>query len=98
MAEAILSLEAFQDMQDIHGYIAMDDPDAADRVVSAFEKQVTLLGNQPELGQLKPKLRGLRLWPVTDFPNYLIFYRQREGRIEIVRILHGARDLPSILE
>ncbi len=98
MAEAILSLEAFQDMQDIHGYIAMDDPDAADRVVSAFEKQVTVLANQPELGLLKPKLRGLRLWPVTDFPNYLIFYRQREGRIEIVRILHGARDLPSILE
>lgn len=98
MAEAILSLEAFQDMQDIHGYIAMDDPDAADRVVSAFEKQVALLANQPELGLLKPKLRGLRLWPVTDFPNYLIFYRQREGRIEIVRILHGARDLPSILE
>lgn len=96
MAEAIISPEALQDMGDIHNYIAMDDPDAADRVVQAFEENAALLATQPELGQHKPRLRGLRLWVITEFPNYLMFYRQREGQIEIVRVLHGARDLSSI--
>ncbi len=98
MAEAIISPEALQDMGDIHNYIAMDNPEAADRVVQAFEANAALLATQPELGQHKPRLRGLRLWVVTEFPNYLMFYREREGRVEIARVLHGARDLKSLLD
>ena len=96
-AAALISPEALQDMSDIHNYIGMDDPDAADRVESAFEANVDLLATQPEIGQLMPRLRGLHIWVVTEFPNYLIFYRQRDGMVEIVRLLHGARDLRSIL-
>lgn len=92
-AAALISPEALQDMSDIHNY----DPDAADRVESAFEANVDLLATQPEIGQLMPRLRGLHMWVVTEFPNYLIFYRQRDGMVEIVRLLHGARDLRSIL-
>ncbi|MDZ4402190.1 type II toxin-antitoxin system RelE/ParE family toxin [Prosthecobacter sp.] len=98
MAEAIISPEALQDMADIHHYIAMDNPVAADRVVQAFEENAALLAAQPDLGQHKPRLRDLRLWVITEFPNYLMFYRQREGQIEIVRVLHGAQDLQTILE
>jgi toxin ParE1/3/4 len=98
MAEAIISPEALQDMGDIRSYIAMDNPEAADRVLQAFEASAALLATQPGLGQLKPSLRGLRLWVITDFPSYLMFYRQRGGQVEIVRVLHGARDVNSILE
>lgn len=98
MAEAIISPEAIQDMMDIHNYITMDDPDAADRVVQAFEGNAALLATQPEIGQHKPRLRDLRMWVVTEFPNYLMFYRERDGQVEIVRALHGARDLPTILK
>lgn len=98
MTEAIISPEALQDMVDIHQYIAMDDPEAANRVVQAFEEDSTLLAAQPGLGLHKPRLRGLRMWVVTAFPSYLMFYREHEGRVEIVRVLHGARDLPSILK
>ena len=98
MAEAIIAPEALQDMGNIHNYIAMDDPYAAGRVVQAFEANTTLLAAQPELGQYKPRLRGLRLWVVTEFPSYLMFYREREGQVEIVRVLHGARDFPSIFD
>jgi len=96
MAEAIISPEALQDMEDIHNFIAMDDATAADRVIQSFEDDIALLSTQPDMGQLKPRLRHLRLWVVTQFPNYLIFYRLRSGRVEVVRVLHGARDLPSI--
>ena len=98
MAEAIISPEALQDMGDIRSYIAMDNPEAADRVVQAFEASAALLSTQPELGPYKPRLRGLRLWVVTEFPTYLMFYRVREGQVEIVRVLHGSRDVKSILE
>jgi len=98
MADAIISPEALQDMGDIRSYIAMDNPKAAERIVQAFEAATALLSTQPALGPCKPHLRGLRLWVVTEFPTYLMFYRVREGQVEIVRVLHGARDLKSILE
>lgn len=44
-----------------------------------------------------PRLWGLRRVPITGFGNYLIFYRPIEGGIEVVRVIHGARDLPSVL-
>jgi toxin ParE1/3/4 len=98
MAEAIISPEALQDMSDIRSYIAMDNPEAADRVIQAFEASAALPATQPELGRRRPNLRGLRLWVITDFPNYLMFYREYEGKVEIARVLHGARDVKSILE
>jgi plasmid stabilization system protein ParE len=38
--------------------------------------------------------------PIPDFPNHLIFYRPTttDVGIEIVRVLHAARDIPRILE
>jgi plasmid stabilization system protein ParE len=34
---------------------------------------------------------------VRGFPNHLIFYREHAGLLEVVRIVHGARDLPRVL-
>ena len=38
------------------------------------------------------------MWQVPDFTNHLIFYRATETGIEIVRLLHAARDIPGVLE
>lgn len=85
-------------MRDIHTYISLDNPEAADRVLQAFEENAALLAGQPELGQIKPRLRHLRLWVVTEFPNYLMFYREHKEQVEIVRVLHGARRLQDIFQ
>ena len=45
-----------------------------------------------------PRLAGLRVWRIEGFPKYLIFYRLVTGGIEIVRVLHGARDIDRVLE
>ena len=45
-----------------------------------------------------PRLQGVRRFRVAGFPNHLIFYREIEGGIEVVRVLHGARDLPRALD
>ncbi len=39
------------------------------------------------------ELRGTRRLPVAGFPKHLIFYRQGEHEIFVLRVVHGARDL-----
>jgi toxin ParE1/3/4 len=46
----------------------------------------------------RPRLAELRFFPVTGFPNHLLFYRPLENGLELVRVLHGARDIASLLE
>jgi toxin ParE1/3/4 len=43
-----------------------------------------------------PKLAGMRLWPITRFPKYLIFYQPTKRGIRVVRVIHGARDVGRI--
>lgn len=45
----------------------------------------------------KPELVGIRTWAVDGFPNHVAFYRTIEGGIEVIRVLHGARDIDRIL-
>jgi len=56
----------------------------------------------PELGPVRqfhnPLLQGIRMWPVPDFRNYLIFYWIAADEIQILRVLHAARDLEMALE
>jgi toxin ParE1/3/4 len=43
-------------------------------------------------------LQGLRRWPVKNFDKYLIFYKNAGDQVEIIRILHGKRDLELALK
>jgi toxin ParE1/3/4 len=77
-------------------FIARDSPEAADRVLKAVVKKFQLLGSLPELGRARDELASsLRSFPEG---NYIIFYRPFPAGIEIVRVLHGARDLPPLFD
>jgi toxin ParE1/3/4 len=39
----------------------------------------------------------VRQWRIKNFQDYLVFYRVQDDRVEILRVLHGARDLEGIL-
>lgn len=43
-----------------------------------------------------PRLPEVRFWRVKGFEDYLVFYRTLSERLEVVRVLHGARDLPGL--
>jgi toxin ParE1/3/4 len=72
------------------------------RFIDAVDAAFGRLANTPDVGRLREfqndRLAGLRSWPVPGFPNHLIFYRVHESVVEIVRILHGARDLLQLLD
>ena len=66
--------------------------DAADRLIDAITERFPLLATHPGMGTARDEFApGLRSFPVGD---YLIFYRRDRGGIDIVRVLHGSRDLP----
>jgi len=84
------------DLDDIWLYIAQDKPEAADRFIRAILSRFPTLASMPHVGRQREELApGLRSFPVG---NYIIFYRPLEHGIEVVRLLHGARDLPPLLE
>jgi len=91
-----LSPAARSDLDGIWFYIALDDPEAADKFIRAIISRFPKLAAMPELGRQRGELSPrLRSFPVG---RYVIFYRPMENEIEVVRILHGARDLPPLFE
>jgi toxin ParE1/3/4 len=96
--------EAIRDAADIHLFIAANNPAAADRFLDALRLSFRTLAQWPEVGPRyesnRAGLSGMHFWPVRRFPNYLIFYRVTAAprRLHIIRILHGARDVPQILD
>lgn len=61
-----------------------------------IDQMLTKLADFPQIGQNCEELApGLPSFPVG---HYLIFYLETSNGIEVVRVLHGARDIPAILE
>lgn len=93
---------AEEDLAEAYLYIGADSPEAAERLLDAVGDAVTLLLENPQAGSPRefrsPRAQGLRAWAPRGFPNHLIFYRVNGDDIEVVRFLHGARDLPRHLE
>ena len=91
-----------QDIIDIYIYIGQRNPDAAERVVDAIERCIRGLARFSGIGRLwspaDPRLSGMRVVPVLPYRNYLIFFRPVEDRVEIYRVVHGARQLERIVE
>lgn len=91
---------ATADIDDAAAYLAEQSVPAAIGFLDAVEQAFSLLAERPEIGSSRfaHLLPGLhpRLWPMTGYP-YLIFYVERDGVVEIIRVLHSRRDHPSVL-
>ena len=97
MIAIVKSPQYERDIAEIWHHIAQHNPVAADRVVMAIEGTIELLGHFPRIGTPCPHLApGLRR---TLWREYLIYYRPREDKVEIVRALHGRRNIaPNLFE
>jgi toxin ParE1/3/4 len=91
-----------QDIVDIYAYLHERSPQGAERVASAIERSIKHLLDVPGVGRRwqspDPRLDGMRVTTVTPYRNYLIFFRQSPGGIEIFRVVHGARELEQIVD
>lgn len=91
-----LSSRAARDIESIWDFIADDNLDAAGRVRVAILEACRRLGQNPRMGHFRQDLTQapLRFWAVH---SYLIVYNPDAQPIEIVSVLHGARDIGRIL-
>ncbi len=92
-----LTPAAEADLGEIFDYIRTDSPGAAQRVLVRVREAMRRLAEYPRIGHLREDLadRSLRFWPVY---SYLIVYRPESRPLQIIRVLHGARDVRRILE
>jgi toxin ParE1/3/4 len=89
---------AENDLLDIWLTIALDNPSAADRQLDKIEATFQRLTDQPHLGRARDDISsGLR---GIVAGRYVILYALDEaaGRVQIIRVLHGMRDLVRLFE
>jgi toxin ParE1/3/4 len=94
---------ADQDLDDQAAYLAAQASlETALRFYDAASSTLAKLASMPGIGErwpsANPRLTGLRVWRIEGFEKHLIFYRTSADGIEIIRVIHGARDIDSVLE
>ena len=81
-------------------YLAGADTEVALRFVDAIERAIGQISRSPQSGSLRfsyeLEIPGLRVRPLTRFP-YLVFYIVRDEVVDVWRILHTRRDIPSAM-
>lgn len=93
---------ALSDVEESAVHFGSDNPAVALRFLEAVEATLRLLVEHPELGHARTfersGLAGLRSFPVKGFGSHLVFYRPTRQGIEVLRVLHGARDLGALFD
>ena len=90
----VWSPEAIDDLAALRAYIAEENPAAAQRVALRIVRSVEdLLPGQPHIGR-PGRVPGTRELVVPKTP-YVVPYRVRDNRIQVLRIYHGARKWPE---
>jgi len=96
MAEVVWAEPALNDLDAIADYIALDDPEAARRLVQKIFEHVDHLASHPRLGSKPQELKGWRYRQIVE-PPCRIFYRQDSGRVLIPHVMRSERLLRSEL-
>jgi plasmid stabilization system protein ParE len=100
MSAYVLTPLAKADIFDIWSYIADNNEEAADRVERAIYDACAFVAEGPMRGHIRPDLtsRSLRFWTLTRYPNYSVVFRPETAPLQIVPVLHGKRNIRSILK
>jgi plasmid stabilization system protein ParE len=94
----ILTPSAARDLDDILGYVLEHGgANPALHVYECLHEGFFKVGIEPGIGHVRDDLAGesLRVWAVF---SYLVIYRPDTKPVQIIRVIHGARDVPSILD
>ena len=82
------------DVLQIWDHIADDSLTAADHWVDRLDEEFRLLATQPMMGRARDELAsGVRSFP---FGRYVVFYVPLDDGIDVIRVLHGSRDIDAI--
>ena len=95
MAEVVFRQQAWRDLEGIDKRIRDEDPGAAERFRENILRRIGLLERFPEAAQPRPEFgHDIRTIPMG---RYVVILRVTVPKVTVLRILHGARDLPKLL-
>jgi len=95
MARIVHSPAAEDDLLEIWLGLAANNVSAAENLMDDLDVATRLLATQPLIGKARREFgAGIRSFPVRD---YVLVYRPILGGVELVRVVHGARDLERVL-
>ena len=102
MARVLKRPQVLADLNEQGNFIANDSLEAALRFFDAAEATFAFLAENSLIGRAcsfeRTDLAGIRRWRIKGFENHLIFYRLSEDGVDIIRVLHGARDIEKVFE
>lgn len=94
MAQVQRTKPADADLLEIWAYIAESSIESADKVLHGIAQKCWNCAEMPGMGRRRDELApGLQS---VVYERYVIFYLAIEDGIQLVRVLHGARDLPTV--
>ena len=96
MGRITLTPRARVDIDDIWLHVALDRPAAADRLIDRIVTRLQVLADHPQLGPARPEIAPEARVVVVG--AYLALYRVVGAHVEIVRIVHGARELKGLFD
>lgn len=77
----------------IHEYVAQDSKIYADRLIDRLTRRSEQIGFFPQSGRVVPEYRRKDIREVIE-PPYRIIYRIKTAQIDILAVLHSARQMP----
>ena len=90
------------DMAEIVSYFDERSDSVAQRFEQAVEKTVQMLCAAPESGSLclfhNPAFMSVRKITIFGYSNYILFFRRFENSLQILRVIHGARDYDKFFD
>ena len=98
MSARLFVPRALRELRAAAVYIARDNPSAAEALLDAALRAARTLADHPEMGRLRPALAPARyrFWSLTAFSHVLV-YDTATTPIQVLRVVHTARDLPAVL-
>ena len=93
--------EAIRDVIGASDHIAAySSLNASEKFLEAVKSTYRKIADMPNIGTLRdygrPQLKGMRMWRIAKYPQYLIFYFATGSELYILRVLHGSQDLDAI--
>jgi len=94
VAKVLRKPQAEADLIEIWTYIAQDSPARADKLFDKIDEKSQMLAQSAFIGKARDELGPtIRSFPIG---KYVLFYQPIEDGIEIIRVLHGARDIEAL--
>lgn len=92
MAEIVWTEPALGDLDSIADYIALDDPQAARRLIQRVFHHVEQLARHPQSGSQPQELKGWRYRQIVE-PPCRVFYRYEGGHVYILYVMRAEKSL-----